>query len=318
MLLNDIFESAPADQVKGTEKAKMVKPRPHSGSQPHPFQGRLVGGESKEDPRPEDNFGPDDIKKLERTQDINDARKMAIELISMTSKRSMKPAKVEWFKKAVYSKKNVLDIVKLMYDLLLSGEGNKVIGGRHSMEPNSYRKAFGEDADVTNPTDKVVMDIPLFIRMMEYAREDAKTDMDLHNVTERAIELMQQHGQLSMENYDNLVGGEQSVDEASQMHGYAVKRPNGKLAKASNGHTWWSSSEENAHKANQANYGGEGEVVKVTLNRNQYAYNGYDAIVSEDKIKGVDGKKCWDGYRYAGKEKKSDGTYKDKCVKVSK
>lgn len=37
--------------------------------------------------------------------------------------------------------------------------------------------------------------------------------------------------------------------------------------------------------------------------------------LNEKKIKGVDGKACWDGYRYAGKEKKADGTYKDICVK---
>lgn len=35
-------------------------------------------------------------------------------------------------------------------------------------------------------------------------------------------------------------------------------------------------------------------------------------IIKELKIKGVDGKSCWKGYRYAGTE---DG--KDKCVKVS-
>lgn len=34
----------------------------------------------------------------------------------------------------------------------------------------------------------------------------------------------------------------------------------------------------------------------------------------EEKIKGVDGKACWKGKRYAGKVKKADGTYKDKCV----
>ena len=35
-------------------------------------------------------------------------------------------------------------------------------------------------------------------------------------------------------------------------------------------------------------------------------------IVGEDKIKGVDGKACWKGYKYAGTE-----NGKDKCVKIS-
>jgi hypothetical protein len=33
-----------------------------------------------------------------------------------------------------------------------------------------------------NPKDIIKLDIPLLIRLLEYAREDAKTDMDLHNV----------------------------------------------------------------------------------------------------------------------------------------
>lgn len=41
---------------------------------------------------------------------------------------------------------------------------------------------------------------------------------------------------------------------------------------------------------------------------------GFD--LKEGKVKGVDGKACWKGKRYAGKEKKADGTYKDICVPV--
>jgi hypothetical protein len=37
----------------------------------------------------------------------------------------------------------------------------------------------------------------------------------------------------------------------------------------------------------------------------------------EEKIKGVDGKACWPGKRYAGRVQKADGTYKDKCIPVS-
>lgn len=41
-----------------------------------------------------------------------------------------------------------------------------------------------------------------------------------------------------------------------------------------------------------------------------------EGYLEEGKKKGVDGKACWKGYRYAGREKKADGSYKDKCVKV--
>jgi hypothetical protein len=36
----------------------------------------------------------------------------------------------------------------------------------------------------------------------------------------------------------------------------------------------------------------------------------------EEKIKGVDGKACWPGKRYAGRKKKPDGSYKDICIPV--
>ena len=56
-----------------------------------------------------------------------------------------------------------------------------------------------------NPTDKVTLDVPLFIRMLEYAREDAQTDMDLHDVTEKAIALSANGKTLSMADYNKIV-----------------------------------------------------------------------------------------------------------------
>ena len=56
-----------------------------------------------------------------------------------------------------------------------------------------------------NPSDKVTVDIPLFIRLLEYAREDAKTDMDLHKVTENIIALSETGKTLTMAQYDAIV-----------------------------------------------------------------------------------------------------------------
>ena len=61
-----------------------------------------------------------------------------------------------------------------------------------------------------NPKDVVKMDVPLLIRMLEYAREDAKTDMDLHKVAENLIQLSQEGRILDMTDYDSIV----SPDEA--------------------------------------------------------------------------------------------------------
>ena len=57
-----------------------------------------------------------------------------------------------------------------------------------------------------NPIDSVTLDIPLLIRLLEYAREDAKDDMDLHSVTERMILLSKSSENLSMSDYSHIVG----------------------------------------------------------------------------------------------------------------
>jgi hypothetical protein len=66
----------------------------------------------------------------------------------------------------------------------------------------------GEDA-----IDTITMDVPLFLRMLEYAREDAQQDVDLHDVTQRAIELNKAKPFLSMEDYNEIAAAPQEIDE---------------------------------------------------------------------------------------------------------
>jgi hypothetical protein len=63
-----------------------------------------------------------------------------------------------------------------------------------------------------NPIDVVTFDIPLLIRMLEYAREDAKTDMDLHNIVSKLIDMSSDGKTLSMEDYEKIVSPK--LDEA--------------------------------------------------------------------------------------------------------
>jgi len=60
--------------------------------------------------------------------------------------------------------------------------------------------------EINNPTDTVTVDVPLLIRIMEYAKEDAKTDLDLHNAAERLIELSQEGRTLTMDDYATMIG----------------------------------------------------------------------------------------------------------------
>jgi len=72
-----------------------------------------------------------------------------------------------------------------------------------------------------NPEDKITVDIPLFIRLLEFAREDAKADLDLHVVAENAIELSQGGTTLTMDNYDDIVKDankeDKQMDEIKRM-----------------------------------------------------------------------------------------------------
>jgi len=68
-----------------------------------------------------------------------------------------------------------------------------------------------------NPSDKVTLDIPLFIRLLEYAREDAKTDMDLHNVAEKAIAASETGKTLTMADYDSLVANNSQDQEMNEI-----------------------------------------------------------------------------------------------------
>ncbi|CAB4852717.1 MAG: hypothetical protein F2772_11245 [Actinobacteria bacterium] len=64
----------------------------------------------------------------------------------------------------------------------------------------------------TNPTDTVKLDVPLLIRLLEFAKEDALDDMALHDLAEKLVAGCQRGRTLSMKDYDSLVP-EKSVDE---------------------------------------------------------------------------------------------------------
>jgi hypothetical protein len=91
-----------------------------------------------------------------------------------------------------YIEKN-LDTEKYSVDLTSGWEGIITIERNENINENQ-----------NDPIDSIKMDVPLFLRSLEYAREDAKDDMDLHDFTEKAIQGTKQKGTLSMADYDDL------------------------------------------------------------------------------------------------------------------
>ena len=87
----------------------------------------------------------------------------------------------------------------------------------------------GVHEGVGEKRDTVEFDIPTFIRMLEYAREDAKDDMDLHDVAEKAIELSQDGSVLTMDDYNAIVGdAEEEIKPMDEAEYQGRKVPLGK------------------------------------------------------------------------------------------
>lgn len=55
------------------------------------------------------------------------------------------------------------------------------------------------------PVDAIRVDVPLFLRLLEFAREDAQTDMDLHTLTENILQALDSKDVLTMSEYDAIV-----------------------------------------------------------------------------------------------------------------
>jgi len=119
----------------------------------------------------------------------------------------------------------VYDFLKEMFPEV--GEDERMIKILESairiIKSSNLNEEVGADGE-ENPIDSITMDVPLFIRMLEFAREDASTDMDLHDVAEKATAMSAEGEILSMDNYESIVGGEaEELDEVGHFK-YTSKR----------------------------------------------------------------------------------------------
>ena len=81
----------------------------------------------------------------------------------------------------------------------------------------AIEKAMVKEEEQPDVIDIVTLDVPLFIRMLEYAKEDAADDMDLHELATKTIALSKQRGILSMEDYEILIPTEEvSISEGKK------------------------------------------------------------------------------------------------------
>lgn len=75
-----------------------------------------------------------------------------------------------------------------------------------------------EDQEQDNRIDVITVDVPLFIRLLEFAREDSTDDMQLHSVAEKLIEMCQDGDIMTMEQYDEIVDSKGNGADISNMN----------------------------------------------------------------------------------------------------
>ena len=68
-----------------------------------------------------------------------------------------------------------------------------------------------------NPKDIVKLDVPLLLRILEFAREDASSDEELHKIASNIVELSSVAGVLGMIDYEAILGGEEQLAERKKM-----------------------------------------------------------------------------------------------------
>jgi hypothetical protein len=142
----------------------------------------------------EDNFTIDDIKNLERIRDLETLKAQAKELIKGKPARRMKPEKISWFYNHIDTLKNPLAVIKMMYDLMLAGEGNKVIGSRNSMSSNSYRSKFGEQDVAEGPLNEAatMASVSKLLRHIERHHPTWFDDYGMGEVEDTVVDMVEQ------------------------------------------------------------------------------------------------------------------------------
>lgn len=211
-------EQKPGDQVRGTDVAKK------SGKgKKHPFLHQLVGDSKKNE------FKNKLIKEFAEFKEDEEFGYKKIEPIVTKAKMKFPMANSDNEALALYiADKEEKDVANLER---VNDREDHDINDLNKEENSLEQKVKRLEAELhtlinainsapikesSNPEDTVTVDVPLLIRIMEYAREDAKSDIDLHSAAENLINLSKGGRTLSMSDYDSIVGqANEAIDPPS-------------------------------------------------------------------------------------------------------
>jgi hypothetical protein len=140
-----------------------------------------------DDPRDTLNSVTADKIQKEETEQIDELKKSTV--FSWLKKQPVVPEK-----KPGMSRKDHNQRIKVH-----NKNWNSALDRLSGYKPTSEETLF----EKTDKRDTVVLDIPLLIRVLELAREDIKSDVDLHRVVERLIQIRNK-GVLTMNDYKTI------------------------------------------------------------------------------------------------------------------
>jgi hypothetical protein len=146
-------------------------------------------------------------------------------LMSFIKSKGLNPLAMDGNQKKAYARSSEFKIFKMRHVKETSGMGER--GDDWNEEKKPKVKKVQEEADAK---DVVSMDIPLLIRVLEFIREDVKTDMDLHRVVENLIDLRNE-GVLSMDHYDKAVKINMKEEVSESLAGYNKHKIRVKVSK---------------------------------------------------------------------------------------
>jgi hypothetical protein len=161
--------------------------------------------------------------KTEETEQLDEAGTGL--LMSFIKSKGLNPLAMDGNQKKAYSRSSEFRIFKMRHMKETSGMGER--GDDWNEEKKPKVKKVQEEADAK---DVVSMDIPLLIRVLEFIREDVKTDMDLHRVVENLIDLRNE-GVLSMDHYDKAVKINMKEEVSESLAGYNKHKIRVKVSK---------------------------------------------------------------------------------------
>ena len=223
------------------------------------------------------------MKGMKTEEEINEAGTGL--LMTFIRAKGLDPLTMHGNQKASYSRSSEFRIFKRKHRPV------KETSGMGERGDDWNEETVKEEVD---KKDTIVLDIPLLIRVLELAREDIKTDMDLHRVVERLIDIRKK-GTLTMDDY-NFVAGLKEEFQIDEMKKQPDNMDADTIGVAREDSVCWTGYKRKPGTKKFA----PGSCVK-------------EEPVEEKKIMSKKDDPCWTGYRMYGKKMKG-GKEVPNCV----